>query len=87
MARSSTERAKGPPTSRLAANSRIPARLNRPKVGLKPNTPQSAAGTRIEPLVSEPSVSGTSPAATAAAEPPDDPPAIRVESWGLRVAS
>jgi hypothetical protein len=58
----------------------MPARLNRPNVGLKPKTPQSAAGTRIEPLVSEPSVSGTSLAAMAAAEPPDDPPATRVGS-------
>ena len=32
-----------------------------------PTTPQSAAGWRIEPPVSEPSASGTSPAATAAA--------------------
>ena len=48
--------------------------------------PHSDDGTRIEPLVSEPSVSGTWPAATAAAEPPDEPPAMRVRSCGLRVA-
>ena len=47
--------------------------------------PHSDAGTRIEPLVSEPSVSGTWPAATAAAEPPDEPPATRARSCGLRV--
>ena len=48
--------------------------------------PQKEAGTRIEPLVSEPSVSGTQPAATAAAEPPEEPPALRVRSCGLWVA-
>ena len=38
----------------------------------------------MEPLVSDPSVIGTIPAATAAPEPPDDPPVIRVVSSGLR---
>ena len=48
--------------------------------------PQNAAGTRIEPLVSEASASGTVPAATAAAEPPDEPPQVRRGSNGLPVA-
>ena len=48
--------------------------------------PQNDDGTRIEPLVSEPSAIGTSRAATAAPEPPDDPPAVRATSCGLRVA-
>ncbi|OPZ67913.1 MAG: hypothetical protein BWY83_02469 [bacterium ADurb.Bin478] len=34
--------------------------------------------------MSEPRAAVHIPAATAAAEPPDDPPATRVESWGLR---
>ena len=38
----------------------------------------------MEPLVSEPSASGTSPDATAAPEPPDEPPVMRDESRGLR---
>ena len=46
--------------------------------------PQNDAGTRIEPLVSDPSASGTSPPATAPPEPPDDPPVIRAVSCGLR---
>ena len=46
--------------------------------------PQNEDGTRIEPLVSEPSASGTSPPATAPPEPPDEPPVMRVESCGLR---
>ncbi len=60
-----------------------PARLSRPKVGLSPNTPQKDEGTRIEPLVSDPSEKAPRPAATAAAEPPDDPPALWVRSRGL----
>ena len=40
--------------------------------------PQNEDGTRIEPLVSEPSDSGTSPPATAPPEPPDEPPVMRV---------
>ena len=50
-----------------------------------PTTPHRAAGWRIEPPVSEPSASGTKPAATAAAEPPLEPPGTRLVSWGLRV--
>ena len=38
-----------------------------------------------EPPVSEPSAHGARPAATAAAEPPDDPPGTRSGSHGLRV--
>ena len=47
--------------------------------------PQNAAGWRIEPPVSEPSAAGASRAATAAAEPPLDPPGTRAGSQGLRV--
>jgi hypothetical protein len=50
-----------------------------------PTTPQHAAGWRIEPPVSLPSAAGTMPAATAAADPPDEPPAMRAASHGLRV--
>src|SRR6185369_4450258 len=46
--------------------------------------PQNAAGWRIEPPVSVPVANGTMPAATAAAEPPDDPPGTRAASHGLR---
>ena len=35
--------------------------------------PQNAAGWRIDPPVSVPVAAGTRPAATAAAEPPDEP--------------
>ena len=55
-------------------------------MGFTPTTPQSAAGWRIEPPVSDPSASGANPAATAAADPPLEPPGTRVGSCGLRVA-
>ena len=40
---------------------------------------------RIEPPPSLPCASGTIPAATAAAEPPEEPPGVRSRSHGLRV--
>src|SRR3954447_904210 len=57
----------------------------RPRLGLSPTRPQQAAGIRKEPPLSLPWASGTIAAATAAAEPPDDPPGVRVGSHGLRV--
>src|SRR5206468_4324169 len=54
-------------------------------VGFTPTTPQSAAGWRIDPPVSDPKAAGTKPAAIAAALPPLDPPGTRDGSWGLRV--
>src|SRR5687768_17119650 len=47
--------------------------------------PQNAAGWRTEPPVSDPRAIGTIPAATAAAEPPDDPPGTRSGASGFRV--
>src|SRR5215469_10464689 len=47
--------------------------------------PQTAAGWRIEPPVSVPTASGASLAATAAADPPDDPPGTLARSHGLRL--
>ena len=63
----------------------MPAREMRPTVVLRPMTPQNAAGMRIEPPVSVPVASATRPAATAAAEPPLDPPGTRFRSHGFRV--
>src|SRR5713101_2460276 len=55
----------------------------RPYVGFNPITPHSEAGWRTDPPVSEPSATGTIPAATAAADPPDEPPGTRVGSHGF----
>src|SRR5437764_15370812 len=63
----------------------MPYRETVPYVGRRPTLPQSADGCLIEPPVSEPSAQGARPAATAAAEPPDEPPGTRVGSHGFRV--
>src|SRR5687767_874652 len=55
----------------------------RPYVGFRPTMPQSDAGCRTEPPVSDPSATGTMPAETAAAEPPLDPPGTRDVSQGF----
>jgi hypothetical protein len=57
----------------------------RPKLGFRPTTPHHAAGILTDPPMSVPSASGTQPEATAAAEPPEEPPGDRDGSHGLRV--
>src|SRR6266536_2877100 len=57
----------------------------RPKDGLYPTTPQNAAGIRIEPAPSVPSAAAHSPADTAAAAPPLEPPAESSRAQGFRV--
>src|SRR6516225_12274209 len=49
-----------------------------------PTMPVSAAGWRIEPPVSVPTAPRQRPAATAAAEPPDEPPGTSFASEPLR---
>ncbi len=49
-----------------------------PKLGLNPTMPQKEAGRITEPPVWVPIASGTMPAATAAAEPEEEPPGVRV---------
>jgi hypothetical protein len=48
--------------------------LTRPRVGLSPTSPHSLAGMRMEPPPSLACATDTMPDATAAAEPPDEPP-------------
>jgi hypothetical protein len=57
-----------------------------PGVVRKPTTPQWAAGPRSEPPRSVPSAMGHMPVASAAADPPLEPPAVRARFHGLRVA-
>ena len=57
----------------------------RPRDGFSPTRPQQAAGMRIDPAPSVAWAIGTMPEATAAAAPPEEPPALRVRSKGLRV--
>src|SRR5262249_60153982 len=56
----------------------------RPRAGLSPKRPQPGAGIRTDPPPSLPWASGASPAATAAAAPPLEPPGVRDASHGLR---
>ena len=49
-----------------------------------PVMPQYAAGWRTEPPVSVPVAIGARRAATAAAEPPEEPPGMRCVFQGLR---
>ncbi len=56
----------------------------RPRVGLRPTRPHSLAGMRIEPPPSLACATATMRAATAAADPPLEPPVERVTSHGLR---
>src|SRR2546428_11945616 len=84
MAQSSTVRASGPQWSNVYELVMTPARLTRPNVGMSPTTPKSDAGPRIEPPVSEPSATGTMPAATAAPEPDEEPPEKCARIHGLR---
>src|SRR5699024_9440797 len=57
-----------------------------PYVGFIPTVPVTAAGWRIEPPVSVPIARGASNPATAAADPPPEPPGMRAVSQGLWVA-
>ena len=57
----------------------------RPRWGLSPNSPQHAAGMRIEPPPSLAVATPTMPAATAVPEPPLEPPEERSGFHGLRV--
>src|SRR5215210_2851637 len=56
----------------------------RARVGYRPNRPQHEAGMRMEPPPSPACAIGTIPAATAAADPPLEPPTDRPGSHGLR---
>src|SRR6516164_1095355 len=57
----------------------------RPYVAFKPKSPLNPAGPRMDPPPSLPVAIGSRPPATAAAEPPEDPPGVRSWFHGLRV--
>ena len=74
-AASSTVRAIGPSTDR-SSGSASGHEATSPTEGRKPTTPQKLAGFRNDPPRSLPSAIGTIPLASAAAAPPDEPPAL-----------
>src|SRR5690606_19850356 len=75
------------PSDSSASNGELVGLLGtvRPRLGFSPNRPADAAGPRIEPPPSLACASGTMPAATADAAPPDDPLADSVSRQGLCV--
>ena len=58
-----------------------------PGVAFRVESPQHAAGIRSDPMPSLPCANGTIPAATAAADPPEDPPGVCPGRIGLSTAS
>src|SRR3954470_10202925 len=85
VAMSATVRVNRPTVSRDQENGFRPGVGSAPYDGLNPTTPQYDAGRITEPPVCVPTASGTRPAATAAAEPADDPPGVRPAAFGLSV--
>src|SRR5271169_2731201 len=73
----------GPGLSWLALIGTTPTVGTLPTVGLRPATPLTDAGHTIDPSVSVPTANGASPAASAAPDPDDEPPADRSRAHGL----
>ena len=82
-ATSSTLRAIGPTVSSVGTSGKTPSVGINPHCDLSPTTSQAAEGRRIEQPVSEPSASSQRPAASAAAEPDDEPPVVLPGCVGL----
>src|SRR5690606_27769951 len=82
-AQSATLFAIGPMLSRAYESGNPPSVGTRYWLGFHPTMPQSAAGMRVEPPVSEPMVISDMPSATATAPPEDEPPGMRLRSAGL----
>src|SRR6185437_3262817 len=83
-AQSSAVRANGPMWSRLYPRGAHPDLGTRPKVGIRPETPQNAAGRRMLPPVSVPKPPRNRPAATPLPVPELDPPGQVRVSHGFR---
>ena len=82
-AASATVRARGPMQVRPLNASASGQVEIRPRCGLRPTRPVQAAGIRIDPAPSDPSAAGMSPAATAAAAPPLEPPGVWCGAPGI----
>src|SRR5260370_1890110 len=75
-----------PGRSRVSEAGMMPARLTRLWVATMPTRLPLAAALRAAGPVSSPIAQGTRLAATAAPEPPLEPPALRAAAQGLQVA-
>ena len=76
-AHAATLAASGPTESSDAASGIDPSMGTRRAVGLKATSPQTAAGIRTEPAVSEPIAATAMPSVTEMAAPDEEPPGIR----------
>ena len=85
MAASPTVAAMGATWSIVHDRLTIPPVGTAPWVALIPTTPERAAGTRMLARVSVPREARAMPVATEIADPPLEPPGMRVGSWGLRL--
>src|SRR3954468_6876576 len=83
---SSTVRPSGPSTLSVFQALGEGQAGTRPGVGRKPMTLQKLPGLRRLAARSPPSAKGSMPHATATAAPPDEPPQVRVASYGFLVA-
>ena len=86
-AASATVRASGPFQASPVRSPTSGPLETRPRLTLIPNSPHTLAGMRTDPPPSLACANGTSPAATAAAAPPLEPPAPREVSHGVRAAA
>ena len=84
-ARSPTLRAIGPPTEVVSHWLSVGHAGTRPRQGRRPTTPQNDAGLRSEPPMSRAVGERDQAGRERAAAPPEEPPADRVGSTGLRV--
>src|SRR6204780_2906271 len=84
-AQSSTARQMGPSLSMVQLSAMAPVRGTRPKVGRRPVHPHRVEGELMEPSVSDPIANATHPAATALADPAEDPLEPSSGFHGLRV--
>ena len=75
-ATSATVRAIGPTVSSSGTSGNAPSIGIRPHSDLSPTVSHAADGSRIEQPVSDPSASSQRPAASAAAEPLEEPPVV-----------
>jgi hypothetical protein len=69
----------------VSSHEGIGRRPTTPAVGFSPTSPQKAAGVRIEPPPSVPVASGAMPAASAAPDPPEEPPGDHAGAHGFPV--
>ncbi len=80
---SRTVRVTTPSTAMFTGRRFEPSMSRRCRDGLRPTSPQHAAGMRIDPPPSLACAIGTTPAATRAAAPPEEPPGVRSRAHGF----